>query len=214
MIDIVPTVVPDSLEGVMQIAKKFSFAPVIHIDAADGKFAPHTTWMPAAGDRFTEGAYEAHLMVEDARVVGIAFANAGVTTIIGHVEAIGAEASSVFDDWRSAGAEKVGLATLLQTPLETLEPYVGLCDYVLLMTIARIGVQGIPFEEFGIARIAEFHAQHPEATIAVDGGVSEKNIALLAQAGASHFSVGSAIAKAENPAAMYERLMNLATGAV
>jgi ribulose-phosphate 3-epimerase len=214
MIDIVPTVVPDSVEGVTSVFRKYSaFAPVIHIDAADGKFAPNTTWMPAEGDKFSEGVYEAHIMVEDARGIGAAFARAGVPTVIGHCEAIKGDLS-ILDAWREAGATKVGVAALLQTPLETLNSYIGHVDYILLMTIVRIGVQGIPFEESGIARVAEFHARHPKVTIAVDGGVSEKNAALLVKAGARHLSVGSAIAKADNPAEAYARIMAAAEAAL
>lgn len=211
---IVPTVVPESVEGVVKVAKAYSFAPVIHIDAADGRFAPNTTWMPTVGDVFMEGAYEAHLMVKEPMVTGIAFARAGVKTIVGHVETTGTETEAVFDAWRGAGATEVGLAILLQTPIDALEPYVHLCDRVLFMTIGSIGVQGIPFEESGITRIADFHTLHPHVPIAVDGGVSEKNIERLAQAGATIFSVGSAISKATDPAAMYTRLLSLAEGAI
>jgi len=136
--------------------------------------------------------------------------------LIGHVEAFtGADnAKEAYDAWRAAGIKEVQTAALFQTQVEALSPYVPISDLILLMTIASIGVQGIPFEEEGIARIEEFHVLHPEARIAVDGGVSLKNIDRLAAAGARHFCAGSAISRVEDPAAAYARLMALAESAL
>ena len=108
---------------------------------------------------------------------------------------------------------KIGVGVLLQTPLEEVEPYLPFVDFVLFMTIARIGVQGIPFDERGVARIAEFRSIHPEVALAVDGGVSKDNIAKLARAGAARFGVGSAISKSTYPSDAYACLRELAEGA-
>jgi pentose-5-phosphate-3-epimerase len=51
--------------------------------------------------------------------------------------------------------------------------YLPHVDFVLLMTIPRIGVQGIPYEPSAPARVAKFHAKYPNVPISVDGGVSE-----------------------------------------
>src|SRR3989344_3369701 len=214
MINIVPTVVPNSLEDIVQVGERYqSFFSSLHVDVADGVFAPNTTWLPASGETLPpEFSYDVHLMVQNPAEAGLLFANAGAKTIIGHVEAFktSENARNIFETWRNAGVKTVGVAALLQTPLETLEPFLPLSDIVLLMTIAKIGVQGIPFEEEGIEHVVELHARHPEITIAVDGGVSGKNIARLAEAGASYFSVGSAIAKSPDPKATYQHLLSLA----
>jgi ribulose-phosphate 3-epimerase len=211
---IVPTVVPDTLSGIQETSDRYApFANHFHIDATDGIFAPNTTWFPREDNKLPENfSYEVHLMVSEPEQVGIVFAKAGAKTIIGHVEAFKTpeNARRAFSLWRKAGAEKVGVAVLLQTPVQDIVMYSDDCDLVLMMTIARIGVQGIPFEESGIARVAELHAMKPAMEIAVDGGVSEKNIELLARAGASRFSVGSAISKSADPAATYQYLLSLA----
>ena len=103
---------------------------------------------------------------------------------------------------------------LLQTSLESVAPYLPLVDFVQLMTIASIGVQGIPYDTSAPARVGEFHKRYPEVLISVDGGVSASNIGELARAGASHFGVGSAISKAPDPAEEYLRLKSLAESAL
>ncbi len=214
--EIIPTVVPQSIDDVIRARETFgSFSSALHIDAADGVFAPNTTWMPAPDEKLPDSdstLYEAHLMVLNPLLIGVAFARAGASRIIGHVEAFShaESAQEAFAMWKGAGAKEVGIAMLLTTPADTLLPYIDLCDSVLFMTIASIGVQGIPFDERSIERIKKFHKRYPETLIAIDGGVSESNIKKLARAGASRFSVGSALSKSEDPADTYHRLLKLA----
>ncbi len=91
MIEIVPTVVPESLEDVVKTVERCkSFAKRIHVDVADGKFAPNTTWTPGEGERLPAGMeYEIHMMVADPHQVGLEYAKAGAHALIGHVEAFG-----------------------------------------------------------------------------------------------------------------------------
>ena len=217
MIEIIPTVVPNSLSEINEVSERYSsFASFFHIDVADGRFAPNTTWLPSEGDRLPKGySYEVHLMVSDPCAIGLSFVKAGAHTLIGHIEAFSntKEAERTFEEWKKAGVCKIGVGVLLQTPLEEVEPYLPFVDFVLFMTIARIGVQGIPFDERGVARIAEFRSIHPEVALAVDGGVSKDNIAKLARAGAARFGVGSAISKSTYPSDAYACLRELAEGA-
>jgi len=218
MIEIVPTVVPESLEDISAVVERYkSFATRIHVDVADGKFAPNTTWMPKEGDQLPPGMeYEIHMMVADPHEMGLEYAKAGAHSLIGHVEAFGSAmtAQLAYDAWKGAGIKEVQAAALFQTPVEALSPYVPISDYILLMTIASIGVQGIPFEEEGIERIRRFHELYPDAKIAVDGGVSLKNIDRLAAAGARHCCAGSSISRAEDPAKAYADLIALGNSAV
>lgn len=225
MIEIIPTYVPRDESDLSAGAENIrSFATAIHIDIDDGIFAPITTWpyiKQGAFEAFnllaTEGLFsEAHLMVEEPRDIGVAFAHAGAQRIVGHVEGFGDadEVLGAIHAWKKAGASEVGLGLLLQTPFEVIAPFVSLCDVVHLMSIATIGTQGIPYEPSAPARIAEFHRLFPDVTISVDGGVSENNIADLVRAGATRFGVGAAISKALNPKAAYEHLKATAESAL
>lgn len=200
------------------------FAPAIHIDVDDAVFAPLFTWPYSAPGAF--GAFDlksvtgltadVHLMVQNPESIGLEFIRAGAACVMGHVEVFtsAAEAQRVLHAWRSAGASEVGLAILFNTPLEGMEPFISNCDVVHMMSIDRIGTQGIPYNPSAPARIADFHARYPRATISVDGGVSENNIVDLVRAGASRFGVGAAISKAPDPKAAYGRLKSLAESAI
>jgi len=217
MIEIIPTVVPTSLEDVEKVAKTNEhFANVVHIDATDGRFAPNTTWMPDS-EKFATRAgfvYEAHMMVADPLNCGLKFISAGAQRVLGHIEAMKENAGDILAAWNRAGASEVGIGILMDTPLETLDPYVDQVDIVQMMTISKIGVQGLPFDERAPARVAELHARHPKLLIAVDGGVNEKTIVSLSAAGARRFCAGSVLSKSSDPTSTYRQLLALAESAV
>ena len=151
---------------------------------------------------------EAHLMTKDPRAAGDALASAGVSCIIGHIEAFASpqEAIDTLASWRAQGAQ-AGLAILMQTPLATLAPVAEACDVIQMMCIDTIGAQGAPFDQRSFARLGQLHAMFPKAALAVDGGVSHANIVDLAHMGARRFLVGSAIMKQPDPARAYEALV-------
>jgi len=223
-IEIIPTCVPMDENGLKTSADAVrSFSKSIHIDIDDELFAPVRTWpytSPGVWGTFDlSGAKDLeadiHLMVQEPREIGIAFARAGAIRIMGHIEAFKNhdEARNALDEWRNNGAREAGLGILMGTPLDLLDPLVSIIDVVHMMSIATIGTQGILYQPDAPARIAEFHSRHPELLISVDGGVSEQNITELARAGARRFGVGAAIARASNPADAYKRLRSLAEAA-
>lgn len=215
MKEIIPTIVPGSSDDLaLRLNVIRGFARSAHIDAADGIFAPNATWLPQAGDRIpglNALLIEAHLMLAEPLDIGVAFAKAGASRIIAHREAFADIAAIIeaFEAWKMAGAQETGLALKLDTAPESVADIATRCDSVTLMTIAQIGRQGAAFEASSIARVADFHQRYPELVIAVDGGVSESNIVQLAEAGASRFCVGSALASSDDPATVYKRLQAL-----
>lgn len=224
-IEIVPTCVARDVKDLAACVQKTrGFVSSIHLDVDDGLFAPHLTWpyvKPGVLEPFDLSvlagvAAEVHLMVESPREIGCMFARAGALRVIAHIEAFAdtTEAHGALDAWRQNGASEVGLALLMATPFEVVGPIVPVCDVVHLMSIATIGMQGIPYDEKASTRIAEFHARFPSTLISVDGGVSEDNIADLVRAGASHFGVGSTVMQSKDPASAYERLKLLAESAL
>ena len=234
MIEILPTnTCPPDLAELSKRSESFAqFSECVQLDISDGLFTPECSW-PYAGEGqwselemlasdpstspFTQGLkYEAHLMVEEPGALGSHLAKAGITRILGHVEAFADENEIrvAFDAWRAAGASEVGLAMLLDTPFPVLEPLIPACDVVQIMSIPTLGRQGAPFDVRVFARIEEIHARYPESVLSIDGGVSEKNIAELVRAGARRFGVGSAISKASDPKAAYEHLKTIAENAL
>jgi ribulose-phosphate 3-epimerase len=231
IIEIIPTnTCPKNLEEFTHTTKKLiTFAESVQLDISDGKFTPVVSWPYGEGqwgelEKIGEGEaqlplsekvfYEVHLMVENPLRIGKLLARGGAKRIIAHVECFknDIEIKETFTAWKAEGAHEVGLAVLMNTDISVLEGIISECDVVLVMSIARLGAQGAAFEERALSRIEELHAQFPQITIAVDGGVSETTIQPLARAGATRFSVGSAISKAGDPAEVYKKLLALVNG--
>ncbi len=229
MPEIIPTnTCPKDLAELAERSRAFAaYAPQVQLDVCDGSFVPAISWPYGAGQwdelvRMTQVGeklphaeavrYEAHLMIESPRACGELLAQVGVPRIMGHFEASGSidNARETLRAWRESGAREVGLALLIDTPLERVEPLIAELDCVLLMSIEKLGAQGAAFQPRIYERIRQLHAAHPSLTVAIDGGVSEQNIAELARAGASRFGVGSAISKAADPKKAYETLFSLA----
>lgn len=213
MIEIIPTVVPSGEGDIERAASMYrGFAPVLHVDFADGLFAPNTTWIPseAKHDMSHMGVkLEAHLMVQEPRDIGISLLQAGFERVIGHVEAM-SDVAGTLESWRREGAQEVGLGILATTQIEAIGNYVDAVDMVQMMTISKIGVQGLPFDEHAPDRVRLLHEMHPKLLISVDGGVNETTIAPLAKSGARRFCAGSVLSKAANPKTVYNRLITLA----
>ncbi len=215
---IVPTVVPKSVDDILSARQRYAFATTLHIDVADGVFAKNTTWTPPPGYKLPDTqsvAYEVHLMAERPLSLGLAYAHAGARLLIGHIEAFGNSdtAQDTFKMWRGAGVTEIGAALLLETPPKELIPYAELIDFVHVMTISEIGEQGHPFYVRSIERITRLHAQFPNLTLSVDGGVGVDNISALLSAGVTRFCVGRVLQASNDPQQIYDSLGALCTSA-
>lgn len=221
-IDILPTCVPKGVRDMQAAAEKIRvFSERVHLDIDDGIFEETMSWPYEAPGQFNSNLslapfagmdVEVHLMVKEPRQIGAAFAHAGAHRIIAHVEAFRSdmEGKTALDYWRASGASEVGVAALLETPLELLAVYAPHCDVIQLMSINVIGLQGAQFDARVLPRIAQLHAQYPDKIIAVDGGVSELNVGSLIEAGARRFSVGSAIFHDPEPSRAFASIVRAA----
>jgi ribulose-phosphate 3-epimerase len=213
----------DDLQTAISTVQKFGAS--LHIDVNDGLFARPFSWPFVEEGRVGEfdisflhdTIFSVHLMVSDAREVGEFFINAGAHSIVVHVESFEGDvdaARSLCEAWRALGVREIGLAILLDTPLGDLDPLLPFFDFVHVMTILSIGAQGAAFESRAIDRIRNLRIRLPDFPIAVDGGVSLSNVASLVQAGATRFSVGSAIMRAPDPVLAYTQILSAAENAL
>jgi len=223
-VDIIPTTVPrnrDELLDAIHVVSRFSRK--IHVDVDDGLFVPQVSWPYVGADMYGSAdisglggiSIEAHLMVRDPRMIGSDLARAGVKTIVGHIEACAdiSEAEKTLALWRASGAHEVGLAILIDTPVEKILPYVSLCDVVQIMSVAKVGAQGAPFDPRAIERVRILRDVFPDLVISVDGGINGSNIADLMAAGTARFAVGSAIMQTGDAARAYRQLIELTAAA-
>lgn len=214
MIPIVPAIIPTSAADVSLLARALSFSPELHLDVVDGVFVPTISWpyQPAGiakavkteTDPFT---LEVDLMVANPLPAADAWLEAGADMLVFHVETIPLPAFTRFVESTTIS---VGISALNDTPFPTLEPYLAVADYVQVMGIAKIGAQSQPFDERVIERIKVVKQAYPQLMVSVDGSVNEATIPQLVAAGADRFICGSAIIKADNKAAAYERLTAVA----
>ena len=209
-IEIIPTCVPLVYDDLLVASERVAtFSSVLHVDVNDGEFANPKTWPDDFSILPTIPSVKMHVhaMVRDVSTYGAYFARAGVHTLIVHGECnIALPEVSL---WRQKGIVEFGLAFLLDTEIEYVCKRIDALrpDIVLLMSVARIGSQGAPFDERIYERVRAVSTQYPEVVIAVDGGISESNCALLVESGATRLYIGSSIMHAKDSAYAYEQLV-------
>ena len=231
-IQIVPTCIPQSADDMRAGMRAVSaFSSAIHLDIDDGVFTPNASWpfdKKGSERREVKGIdtaidtpvdnflMQVHLMVSGGRelhTIAEDFINAGAGSLIAHVESLEGDTDTL-GAWALLGVGEIGVAILIDTPLEKLDPLLPFCDFIHVMSVAAIGAQGAPFEPRAIERVKTLHEAHPDFPIAVDGGVSLDNIASLVRAGATRFSIGSDIMRAPDPAQEYAYLKAAAENAL
>ena len=123
-----------------------------------------------------------------------AFAEAGADTITVHAEASPHLHRSL--QAIKAHGKRAGVSLNPATPPETIAYVLDLVDLVLVMSV-NPGFGGQEFLPFAIEKIAAIRAMigNRDVLIEVDGGVSTRNAAALARAGADVLVAGSAIFK-------------------
>lgn len=169
----------------------------IHIDVMDGQFVPNITYGPIiveACKRVSGLTLDVHLMIEKPDAMIPEFAKAGADYISVHAEAC-THLHRTLQLIKSLDA-KAGVALNPATPLSCIEYIVDQLDFVLVMSV-NPGFGGQKFIDSSIEKIRQLSAMlknaGSDAIIQVDGGISEKTIQSVYQAGARSFVAGSAI---------------------
>ncbi|AEF55844.1 ribulose-phosphate 3-epimerase [Marinomonas posidonica] len=173
-------------------------ADIIHFDVMDNHYVPNLTIGPmvckALRKHGVTADIDVHLMVKPVdRMIGD-FIEAGASYITFHPEAsehIDRSLQMIKD-----GGCKAGLVFNPATPLHHLKHVLDKIDMVLLMSV-NPGFGGQSFIPGALDKLREaralIEASGRNIRLEVDGGVSEKNIAEIAKAGADTFVAGSAI---------------------
>lgn len=192
-------------------------ADIIHVDVMDAHFVPPLTIGPvvmASLRPVTDRTLHAHLMIERPEALFEDFAGAGTDLVTFHVEAAADPAAVV----RRADAlgMRPGIAVNPETPVDVMFPHLEGLDNVIVMTLARTGWAGQPFQESSLPKIealrAEIDRRGLDVDIVVDGGIDEKSAPRCLAAGATVLAAASSIFKAEDPARAAAGLAELARG--
>ena len=185
-------------------------AEAFHLDIMDGTFVPNISFgfpiVEAIAKKATK-PLDAHLMIVHPEKYVDRFAKVGVDMLSFHLNAVENPGQILAQIW--AAGMKPGLAINPDIPVESLFPYLNQCHYVVLMSVfAGFGGQKFIESTYGRVKVlkAEIDRQGVDCHIQVDGGVSAANSAKLIECGADILVAGSAVFKAENPAAVIAAL--------
>lgn len=185
MNEIIPGILETSweeIEAKINLCK--AFTKTIHIDFIDGKFSQNTTFLDfqkfstLSKDLFLE----AHLMVEEPINYIQPLADAGFKRFVGHIEKMSNQEDYVV---KAQEMGEVGLAIDFKTPIEEIKvPFEDL-DTVLIMGV-NAGFSGQQFLPDSLEKVRQIR-QNSLVNIEVDGGVNDKNIRDIEDAGANYF---------------------------
>ncbi|MBN2201285.1 ribulose-phosphate 3-epimerase [bacterium] len=169
----------------------------IHVDVMDGHFVPNLTIGPLVVRSIRPVSslpYWAHLMITDPLRFAKDFRNAGVDGLTIHPET-GTDLVSAVERIRGLGGG-VGLALRPETPIDVLDPVIGMLDRILVLTVhPGFGGQTILKDVIGkIRRLRdrlEPLAKRP--LIEVDGGIDPETTGSVIRAGADVLIAGQAV---------------------
>ena len=203
------TQIGDEVDAVMAAGADF-----IHFDVMDNHYVPNLTFGPAFCNaliqRFPNVPIDVHLMVNPVDALIESFAKAKVQRISIHPDA-SIHLDRSLQLIKDLGCQ-VGLVLNPATSIDVLTWCAHKLDFVLIMTV-NPGFGGQKLIPEVVKKIPMIRTLYPSLDICVDGGVTVKNIASLARAGANQFIAGSAVFNTDNYQdtihAMRAQLINL-----
>ncbi|MFT5574896.1 MAG: ribulose-phosphate 3-epimerase [Bermanella sp.] len=178
-------------------------ADVVHFDVMDNHYVPNLTIGPmvckALRDHGVTAPIDVHLMVQPVDSLIGMFAESGASYITFHPDA-STHVDRSLQLIRDAGC-KAGLVLNPALTPDCLRYVMDRLDMILLMSV-NPGFGGQKFIPSTIDKVREVRglidASGYDIRLEVDGGISAKNIAEIAAAGADTFVAGSAIFSADN----------------
>ena len=189
---------------------RIATADLVHVDVMDNHFVPNLTFGPQMAGRIQDVSpipLDIHLMIDNPEKWAPGYAELGAYSVTFHAEST-TDPVSVARRLREIGA-RAGLAL---KPGTDVEPYLDLLaefDQVLVMTVEP-GFGGQSFMPETMPKLRALRERVSQTGLdvwlQVDGGISEKTIAIAAAAGADTFVAGSSVFGAENPALAIDTL--------
>jgi ribulose-phosphate 3-epimerase len=217
MIDIIPAILPKDFNDLNNnLAKFVDLTKNVQIDICDGLFVSSITWPMNQEDKesilsILEGTeklpfsknfdFEFDLMVINAHKQFDFFVLLGAKKLIFHIEA---EDKILFKEFLQSidpyirDNIQIGLAINTTTEIEVLDSFINYIDFIQCMGIEKVGKQGQSFDERVIYNVVNLKNKYPEVKISIDGGVNDKTIQSLINAGADQFVVGSFLLESNN----------------
>jgi ribulose-phosphate 3-epimerase len=172
-------------------------ADILHVDVADGHFAPALLFFPDLVARMRDQTalpIHVHLMVADGVLLAQIdqFVEAGADLISLHVENA-AVAEAALDRIEGLGV-RAGMVLRVETPVVQVAPWLRRLDFLTLLGTA-IGVKGQGLDAAATTRLGQaarlIAGQDRRIVLAADGGIRDTTVPLLRAAGAETVVMGS-----------------------
>jgi ribulose-phosphate 3-epimerase len=203
---ICPTILAKNLgEYTKAIERIEEFAERIHIDFADGDFAPAKLVNPIEAHWPVHVHADFHLMLRDPLKE--------IETIISqhpHIVILHAESENVGEmiDELNAVRIRTGVALLPETSVESAVPLIERVEHVLVFG-GHLGYYGGEADLTQLDKVKEIRAIREDIEIGWDGGANDKNISLIHAGGVDVINVGSFIQNSPDPRDAYRTLTQL-----
>jgi ribulose-phosphate 3-epimerase len=201
---ICPAVLASNTDDFRQQMERIArFATRVHIDLADGQFAPTKTigidqvWWPG-GMRA-----DLHVMYRQPFAHAKLFLDLAPQMVVVHAEAEGSFV--VFAELMHRHGIEVGVALKPETPVELIRPAMAWIDHVLIFS-GNLGHFGGTANLQLLGKVQQLRQLKPQLEIGWDGGINDQNAAQLARGGVEVLNVGGFIQHASNTAQAFEIL--------
>ena len=175
----------------------------LHVDIMDAHFVPNLSFGPAISEaihkRFPDVYQDVHLMMDNPEKYLADYVSAGANAITVHAEIPGDKAQ-ILREIRARGC-RAGISVKPNTPVEQVFDLLPLCDLVLVMTVEP-GFGGQKFMADMMPKLRALRAAGYRGQVMVDGGINAATAAQAVAAGADALVMGTALLKAEDPAAV------------
>ena len=185
----------------------------IHVDVMDGHFVPNITIGPLVVEAVrdvTSLPLDVHLMIENPDRYIPDFVKAGADLISVQVETC-VHLNRTIQMIKEFGL-RAGAVLNPSTPLSSIEWTLEYVDFIMIMSV-NPGFGGQKFIHNSLDKVRELRKmiqdQGLTTLIEVDGGVNEKNIKSISNAGVDVFVAGSAIFKSSDYKKTIDRFREL-----
>ena len=190
-------------------------ASQLHLDVMDGHYVPNLTFGPMiveAVRRTTTLPLDVHLMIEHAERWVESYVDAGADMVAVHPETL-YHPHLTLTSIRKRG-KQAGIALNPGISLSAIEDLLPIVDYAIIMSV-NPGWGGQKFIEGSFERARRLRQLAADAgtslTIEIDGGMNTERVPQAAEAGIDVVIAGSAVFKADDPAAAISDMLQAAS---
>lgn len=205
---VTPTITTDSSEEYNSRLELIeSYAEGVHLDFADGDFAP-TKLLPIKQARRSENLItHAHIMYRRPYEALDDIEKLGADLVVLHAES--EDVKTCLMRLQENGT-RTGIALLPQTSLDDLKALDAddLFDHILIFG-GLLGYQGGEADLSQLEKVRQIKQAYPDAEIGWDGGVNADNAAEIAAAGVDILNVGAFLRDSSEPKRVYKKLTSL-----